>query len=763
MKPYRLLWLWVVLVTACAQTGVTGAPASSPTWAFTMRDVKFPMRDFRFPSGLRVVVESDPRLPLVAVTSVVGVGSVNDPPGKEGLAHYVEHLTFRAKPDGKATIETLLGQAGAGSHNATTSFDRTTYYAIGPREALPGLLLVEALRLMAPVDNVAPETASVEREVVRNELRVRGETGYVGAAFAALQGALFPEKHPYRRPVIGTHDSLSSMTLEDARTFAKAHYRPDNTTIVIVGDIDLGTVLKDIEGLLPAEVKAGSAPKQDKPRLAAVSPAPPDPPAGELVRAQANVPTPELWIGWTLPRGYDVDSVLLQAVTRAARSTLPRAFRSDTDIAGIQVFQVEGAEASILVCRLTLQTAAHPERSVTHVLDQAMWIWAPPSNRNDVAVGMQAASFQQFQRTVATSMLFDAESLLSRAEERAVAAHFAGDPLIYSRKLGAALSLSFASVSEYAAKYVTQDRARAVLLTPSSKGSKDPASAVPPDPNAEPAPAPPDAETMRAFGRPLGAKGFRELTLPNGLQVILAERSGMPLATVGLSFRKSQSVGPGAAELVDMLASPKVATKIVPGQFGSVYWETTTRDTARYFMRGSSGNVSEMLSLLSDWVSGMTVRSTDVDNYFRDTIGARAVAEGSAASGASRSFWSALYPDHPYGKTALTADLQKQDAGKANDWLSATIAAKNGTLVVVGEIDVDAVESLVRSSFGGLREGQAQEVPAPLPLPPRAGPRSSPSCARARHRWRSISAAGSPRPKAPWQSPRSRPACSPTA
>ena len=195
-----------------------------------MRDVSFPLRDMRFPSGLRVVIEEDHRTPTVGVFAVVGSGSTSDPPGKEGLAHYVEHLAFRARPDGKTSVWHLLQRAGAGEWNGSTSFDQTTFYEVGPKEALPGLLRLEGVRLLAPTSAIAKETADVEREVVRNELRQRNETGYDGPILGFMQAAVFPSDHPYSRPVIGTHESFSAITFEDAEGFAKAHYRPENMT-----------------------------------------------------------------------------------------------------------------------------------------------------------------------------------------------------------------------------------------------------------------------------------------------------------------------------------------------------------------------------------------------------------------------------------------------------------------------------------------------------------------------------------------------------
>src|SRR3954466_13422086 len=87
-----------------------------------LQPVNLPLKTFAFPSGLRVVVEKDSRTPLAGVFAVVGTGSSSDPKGKEGLAHYVEHLAFDSRPFGKETFADMLESAGAVSRNAFTFF-----------------------------------------------------------------------------------------------------------------------------------------------------------------------------------------------------------------------------------------------------------------------------------------------------------------------------------------------------------------------------------------------------------------------------------------------------------------------------------------------------------------------------------------------------------------------------------------------------------------------------------------------------------------
>jgi zinc protease len=136
-----------------------------------MTDVQFRMREFRLANGLRSIVEEDHAAPLVGVVTVVNVGSSGDPKGKERLAHLVEHLASRAKPNGGGTAWSQLEAAGVGC-------------------------------LTNPLLGVDQATVDVEREVLRNELRQRGENA-IGPAFNFLQEAAFPPGHGYARPIGG--------------------------------------------------------------------------------------------------------------------------------------------------------------------------------------------------------------------------------------------------------------------------------------------------------------------------------------------------------------------------------------------------------------------------------------------------------------------------------------------------------------------------------------------------------------------------------
>jgi zinc protease len=235
MMPRWFGWSGLLLVVT--STGCAGGPQVQPAPTVTFR-----LRDFHLPSGLRVVVEEDHSAPVVGVVNVVGVGSTADPPGKEGLAHLVEHLTFRASPAAGRSFGSLLDQAGAANRNAETNFDATTYWEFGQKDSLLDLLTLEGLRIVDPLVHLDEATFATERAVVENELRYRAETNVAGSVWAKIQQTIFPADHPYARPA--THQTLAGLTLADARAFTALHYRPANMTVLVIGDVRLETFEK---------------------------------------------------------------------------------------------------------------------------------------------------------------------------------------------------------------------------------------------------------------------------------------------------------------------------------------------------------------------------------------------------------------------------------------------------------------------------------------------------------------------------------------
>ena len=193
------------------------------------------------PNGLKIVTLEDHRAPVVAIQVYYHVGSKDEAPGKAGFAHLFEHLMFKgsahAGPEEHARIIERLG----GYNNADTYFDRTRYVDTVPSNALDRLLWLEADR-MASLNVDEPNLRS-ERDVVKEEHRMDIENQPYGDLFERVQALVFPKSHPYAHTTIGIMSDLDSAKIADVRAFHDEYYKPDNATLVLVGDFQTSEAL----------------------------------------------------------------------------------------------------------------------------------------------------------------------------------------------------------------------------------------------------------------------------------------------------------------------------------------------------------------------------------------------------------------------------------------------------------------------------------------------------------------------------------------
>jgi len=174
---------------------------------------------FTLDNGLTVIFHEDHSVPEVCVNLWYHVGSKDERAGRSGFAHLFEHLMFMGTKRVPGAEFDLLMEARGGQNNASTSEDRTNYYATGPAELLPTLLWLEADRMEALGQTMTQAKLDKQRDVVRNERRQSYENAPYGRASLRVYEEMFPAGHPYHLPVIGSHADLEAATVEDVQRF----------------------------------------------------------------------------------------------------------------------------------------------------------------------------------------------------------------------------------------------------------------------------------------------------------------------------------------------------------------------------------------------------------------------------------------------------------------------------------------------------------------------------------------------------------------
>jgi len=197
--------------------------------------------NFTLDNGMDVVVIEDHRAPVVVQMVWYRAGAADEVPGVSGVAHFLEHLLFKATDDMKAGELSDTVAANGGSDNAFTSQDYTAYYQRVAADRLDLMMKMESDRmrdLRLTVDDIA-----TERDVILEERNMRVENN-PDALFGEQRRAAQYLNHPYGTPTIGWKHEVEKLSLEDALAYYRRFYAPNNAILVVAGDVDPANVLE---------------------------------------------------------------------------------------------------------------------------------------------------------------------------------------------------------------------------------------------------------------------------------------------------------------------------------------------------------------------------------------------------------------------------------------------------------------------------------------------------------------------------------------
>ena len=316
-------------------------------------------------NGLAVVSVLERRSPLAAVLILYRCGSREEPPGKTGLAHLVEHMMFRgtsAYPAG--AVDAATGRLG-GVNNAVTTPDYTAYYFVLPDGHWRDALAMEADRMAGCT--LDRESLEMERRVAIEERKMLDDDpeSALDEAVAMLAYA----RHPYRYPVIGLREDIESLTLDDVSGYYRTHYTPSNAVLVVAGDADPDEVFRLAEAGFGG-ISSGPPPAADPPL---------EPPQREARRAvvRTSIRTTEVVLAYRCPPAVASDSgavELLPALLATGRSSrLWRALVAGDGIAAdVSAVRTLSRDPGLLTISATLHEGvdvARAEDAVLRALD----------------------------------------------------------------------------------------------------------------------------------------------------------------------------------------------------------------------------------------------------------------------------------------------------------------------------------------------------------------------------------------------------------
>ena len=205
----------------------------------TTVDFKIDYEKFTLDNGLEVILHEDHSDPIVAVATMMHVGSNREKPGKTGFAHFFEHMSFNDSENVPVGANRKMIPEWGGSRNGGTWSDGTVYYEVVPKDAFEKILWIDSDRFGYMINTVTKEALEREKQVVKNEKRQRVDNSPYGYTDEVIRKNLYPEGHPYSWTVIGSLPDLQAATLEDVKEFYNQYYGASNASLVIAGDIDV--------------------------------------------------------------------------------------------------------------------------------------------------------------------------------------------------------------------------------------------------------------------------------------------------------------------------------------------------------------------------------------------------------------------------------------------------------------------------------------------------------------------------------------------
>src|SRR5258705_122202 len=296
MPRSHVLSLWTLVVCL----GLADHGAAQPSGP-----ARLAVTEATLDNGLRVLIQEDPRNPIVAVQVFYRVGSRNERPGATGLAHFLEHMMFKGTPTrGRGEISRLI-ELNGGRDNAFTTKDMTGYHVNIAADRLDLVLTIEADRMRNLL--LAPAEIDSERKVVMEERRTRIDDDPEGVVYEAMSSMAFLA-HPYRWPIIGWMSDIEPINPAGLRAFYDTYYQPNNAILVIAGDVKAPDALALVRrhfgpiprGADPAPVTALEPPQSDERRV--------------IVRKEA-AQLPVVNIAWHVPNFRSDDAPALEVLS----------------------------------------------------------------------------------------------------------------------------------------------------------------------------------------------------------------------------------------------------------------------------------------------------------------------------------------------------------------------------------------------------------------------------------------------------------------
>ncbi len=720
IRAMRQLLIW------CLALGFVGACAkTTPQYSFNYAEKRMLVES----NGLRVVVVPDSTTDLVEVDVRYEVGGAEDPQGKAGLAHLVEHVMFQLRPEGPNTEPFFkLIPRMATFFNAYTNSDSTHYMTQARKEFLEPIMRIEAMRLFYNCNNsnIPLEEFKREQEVVRNEIRLRAAPEH--QIYPSILKAIFKQGHPYHETVGGDDMQLATITWDDVCKFWSNYYVPERATVIVTGNVtpeEIAVLIQKYFAPLPARKGAPRNP---------VTPA-------SIVKQEKTIELDternSIHVAWAVPPLNTKDGKLAEWGLPSMNFHLTQ-FANDWDFAYETGAGIGGGHlAPIFIASIELKNENDRGRAM-----EFLWKAAKNTHR-----GFESGSFKTAKAKIKANYVKRIEQLSERTNMLGDIIQFDkgirwnSTDAFFLNKMEEADSLDGGAVRNVVKRVLDPRNAYVLHIKSTSKGKKgDSQSSVKFSGKTHERKAisgidPKEATHPIAAGTRLKTfENAREFTLNNGMRVILAPYETLPLITgklfFGVGSASEDKNKAGLASAASRMLRPAGAIQTDGSYSGPMdiagirYYGSSNDDFTVFTASGINLYLDVMIRGLERWMKAGEYNQLSLERWQKRVKNSFQSNRFRAETELSKQVYAAIFgEDHVYTTNgmALNNTVGNVDKDAVTSFQRRHYNPKNATFILSGNFEPEAAEKKIRSTFGGWN-GKKTTAPS-LDIPVRSQPK----------------------------------------
>lgn len=728
--------LWIVLLSEMPAMSQTATPSSAtaqgssvaapqPSPSLPADALTATVRKAVLDNGLTVLTKEVDTAPVVTVQVWYRVGSRNETPGINGIAHQLEHLMFKGTKDRPIQFGRFFSALGSES-NAFTSYDETAYFGTVEQDKLKALLVLEADRMHNAL--IGEKQLTSEKRVVISELQGYENNPSYRLGRSVMKSA-FP-KSPYGLPVGGTKADVQKFTVDQVRDYYHKFYRPDNATLVLVGNFKTDQTLaavKETFGKVPKGTGALPDPKMADPALAPTTPKAPivlkQPGSAALLNEVYPLPkvghpdVPALQVmDYVLTGGRS--SRLYQALIESGLASDAGGYAANLIGAGwyeLSITAAPGKELSQIDTVLQKTLADLRDRSVT------------PEELERAKAQLNA------------SIALRNRDITSQAQQLGDDQTSTGDYQFSDRLQAAIATVTAADVQRVAKTYLTPAKRTVGFFEPTQLNGKPGASSgnfsqtvenfspgTPVDPAevAKYLPKTPPSEQKTTQALP------EKLNLANGLSVLLLPDHSTPTVTLsgyikaGTEFDQADTAGLASLTAANLMNGTKTNDALAIAKTlenrGASLGFSANREGVAIGGDALAADLPTLIRVLGDVVQNASFPEDELDLSRQRALTSLKLELDNPARLARRVFQQTLYPeDHPFHTFPTEASLKQITRATVMQFYRAHYHPDSTVLSLVGDFDSSQVRALLNQELGswqGSTPDPTLEFPT-VPLP----------------------------------------------